>query len=642
MNSFQGLTTKSPSSWHRPLAQSTTFYDHVNPVTRQTIDQSAGGKLRDLNAKESCALLEDLGLNNNEIQRFMEAHLALTQPTQVNKVTTSCGICSVMATLSIAWKILNKPLLNTHPRVPVKREPPNRFQPNGSIPNRSFNNRPQSFNNQSNLEGLVSNFMASQDARLSKFEANFKQQQSKMTNKIDIVLKAITDQIVGALPSDMVKNPKLNTSPVLCARSYLNMKPQCSTHIQGSINTITIHSEKQSDSYQEKAKENEEEENDSPKNIHVNSSTPPDPSVAFITKKGDDGKVMFIELIRKNDDSSEGEPEEEGSTTTEEVGATYFDIFPTRSELAYHKYLMCSPIPVIFLRNPIIMKGCPSNLKIPCNIGHVHVEIAYIDPNSPLNIMTLMMYNLIMRRRFYPRKNSNRGVRNFTERIKGMHVFIRNFTCFINIIIVKDISLIIDPRLSQVVLGKPFVEISNMTHDPPKGVVRFANGTDEVTYKMPHMIEVVQVRRVTKVVKGGKQLHFRAVVVVGDKKGNVGVGVGKAKEVVTAVQKSATNARRNIVTVPMTKYLTFPHRQDGDYGAAKVMLRPASPGTGVIAGGAVRIVLEMAGVENALGKQLGSNNALNNARATVVAVQQMRQFSEVARDRGIPMEELWK
>lgn len=83
-------------------------------------------------------------------------------------------------------------------------------------------------------------------------------------------------------------------------------------------------------------------------------------------------------------------------------------------------------------------------------------------------------------------------------------------------------------------------------------------------------------------------------------------------------------------------------RADGDYGAAKVMLRPASPGTGVIAGGAVRIVLEMAGVENALGKQLGSNNALNNARATVVAVQKMRQFRDVAQERGIPMEELWK
>ncbi|KAL2467270.1 30S ribosomal protein S5 [Abeliophyllum distichum] len=153
---------------------------------------------------------------------------------------------------------------------------------------------------------------------------------------------------------------------------------------------------------------------------------------------------------------------------------------------------------------------------------------------------------------------------------------------------------------------------------------------------------VVQVRRVTKVVKGGKQLHFRAVVVVGDKQGRVGVGVGKAKEVIGAVQKSAVNARRNIITVPMTKYKTFPHRSEADYGAAKVMLRPASPGTGVIAGGAVRIVLELAGVENALGKQLGSNNALNNARATVVAVQKMRQFSEVAEERGIPMEELWK
>ncbi|KAI4296767.1 hypothetical protein L6164_036693 [Bauhinia variegata] len=153
---------------------------------------------------------------------------------------------------------------------------------------------------------------------------------------------------------------------------------------------------------------------------------------------------------------------------------------------------------------------------------------------------------------------------------------------------------------------------------------------------------VVQVRRVTKVVKGGKQLRFRAIVVVGDKEGRVGVGVGKAKEVIAAVQKSAVDARRNIITVPMTKYSTFPHRSEGDYGAAKVMLRPASPGTGVIAGGAVRIVLEMAGVDNALGKQLGSNNALNNARATVVAIQKMRQFSEVAQDRGIPMEELWK
>ncbi|GJY72317.1 hypothetical protein Tco_0476020 [Tanacetum coccineum] len=251
-----------------------------------------------------------------------------------------------------------------------------------------------------------------------------------------------------------------------------------------------------------------EEEKNSPANIHVNPSISPDPSVAFITKKvlkfnsffkslglvpqsshtevvctkGDDGEVMFIEIIRKNDDSREDGPEEEGNITTEGVGVEYFDMFPTRNELAYHKYLMYGSIPLIFLRNPIITEGCPSNLKIPCNIGHVHVEKAYIDPNSPLNIMTRMMYNWIMSRKLDPRENSNRGIRNFTRRIKGMHVFIGNFTYIVDFMIVENISSIIDPRLSQVVLGKPFVEISNMTHDPLEGVVRFTNRNNEVSY----------------------------------------------------------------------------------------------------------------------------------------------------------------
>nr|GEW70117.1 MAK10-like protein [Tanacetum cinerariifolium] len=121
--------------------------------------------------------------------------------------------------------------------------------------------------------------------------------------------------------------------------------------------------------------------------------------------------------------------------------------------------------------------GCPSNLKIPCNIRHVHVEKAYIDPNSPLNIMTRMMYNWIMRRKLDPRENSNSGVSNFIGRINEMHVFIGNFTYIVDFMIVEDISSIIDPRLSQVVLGKPFVEMSNTTHYSPEGVVRFINGT---------------------------------------------------------------------------------------------------------------------------------------------------------------------
>ncbi|GJS52941.1 hypothetical protein Tco_0626303 [Tanacetum coccineum] len=215
------------------------------------------------------------------------------------------------------------------------------------------------------------------DARLSKFEADFKQQQSEMTNKIDTVLKAITDRMAGALPSNMVKNPKMNINSTTSVLS---------------------------------AQENEEKENISREDINNNSSTPLDPSVSFITEKvlkfnsffeslgltpqlsgtkvvctkGDDGDVMFIEIVKKNDNSRKEEPEAGGL---------------------------------------------------------------------------------------------------------GMHVFIGNFTYVMDFMIVEDISSIINPRLSQVVLGKSFIEISNMTHDPPEGVVRFTNGSDEIAYKMTYKIE---------------------------------------------------------------------------------------------------------------------------------------------------------
>nr|GEV56233.1 retrotransposon Orf1 [Tanacetum cinerariifolium] len=229
--------------------------------------------------------------------------------------------------------------------------------------------------------------------RLSKFEADFKQQQSEMTNKIDTVLKAITDRMAGALPSDTV------------------------------------------------------------------------------------------------DDSHIEEPDVGENAGVGESKGEYCDIFLTSSELAYHNYLMCGPIPPIFLRNPIIIEGCLSNLKVSCNIGHVHVEKAYINLNSPLNVMTQMLYNWIMRRKLDPRENTNGGVNNFTGRIKGTHVFVGNFTYVIDFMIIEDISSIIDPRLSQVVLETPFVEISHMTHNAPEGVVRFTNGTYEIAYKMPHKIK---------------------------------------------------------------------------------------------------------------------------------------------------------
>lgn len=153
---------------------------------------------------------------------------------------------------------------------------------------------------------------------------------------------------------------------------------------------------------------------------------------------------------------------------------------------------------------------------------------------------------------------------------------------------------------------------------------------------------VVQVRRVTKVVKGGKQLSFRAVVIIGDYKGRVGVGCAKAKEVITAVQKAVTDAQKELITVKLaTKASTLTHRVQSTSGGATVMLRPAAEGTGVIAGGSVRVVLELAGVKNAFGKQLGSPNALNNARATAYGLQSMRQFQDVAKDRDLTVEELF-
>ncbi|GJR09057.1 MAK10-like protein [Tanacetum coccineum] len=213
----------------------TRFKDLLQKFPQHGIDLWL--QLRDLNAEESWALLEDLALYDNEswndprdfaksvkeialpqdvlstsnhhlieqnqVQRLMEAYLAPTQPTQVNKITTSCEICSGPHDTQYCMKIPNKPLLNTHPRVPMKRE--------------------------------VS------DARLSKFEADFKQQQSEMTNKINTVLKAITDRIAGTLPSDTVKNPKLGTHPVLSTRSYPTINPQCSSHPSTSINAIKAH-----------------------------------------------------------------------------------------------------------------------------------------------------------------------------------------------------------------------------------------------------------------------------------------------------------------------------------------------------------------------------------------------------------------
>ena len=150
---------------------------------------------------------------------------------------------------------------------------------------------------------------------------------------------------------------------------------------------------------------------------------------------------------------------------------------------------------------------------------------------------------------------------------------------------------------------------------------------------------VVTINRVTKVVKGGRRFRFAALVVIGDKKGNVGFGTGKAQEVPDAIKKAIESAKKNMITVATVK-TTIPHEVTGVYGAGRVILRPASEGTGVKAGGPVRAVVELAGISDILSKSLGSATPINIVRATIEGLKSLETVEQVAARRGKTVEEL--
>lgn len=155
---------------------------------------------------------------------------------------------------------------------------------------------------------------------------------------------------------------------------------------------------------------------------------------------------------------------------------------------------------------------------------------------------------------------------------------------------------------------------------------------------------VVYINRVSKVVKGGRRFALTALVVVGDGNGHVGVGMGKSQEVPIAIKKGVEDAKKNMFTVPLTEEKTLPHEIMGIYGAGQVLIKPATPGTGVIAGGPVRAIMELAGVTDVLTKSLGTNNAMNIVKAAAEGLKSMQSPEDVAKRRGISVAQIygWK
>ncbi|GKB25660.1 hypothetical protein Tco_0865061 [Tanacetum coccineum] len=286
-----------------------------------------------------------------------------------------------------------------------------------------------------------------------------------MTNKIDTVLKAITDRIADILPSNMVKNPKLSTSLVSPSRSYPTQDPQYSNHVHGSINAITIHPK------QPNKIENDESEE---------------------KEHGKDGILKDTNTMVHNDEKGGTSQLELKGTTMDNLGPDKngdeikwldvekpLDLVDTSEESVYESLI--KKMPKCSLNYDFrIKKGDPRNLKIPCMIGHKFMANAYINVDLPMNIMSLDYYNSI-------RKNGYEYIgRNFVGLGRDMHIYVGNMSYVIDFTILKSIETNIDLSLSSVVFGRAFIETACLAINRKYGLMTFTDGIKEITFKIPY------------------------------------------------------------------------------------------------------------------------------------------------------------
>ncbi|GJV14456.1 hypothetical protein Tco_1359779 [Tanacetum coccineum] len=388
----------------------------------------------------------------NQVQCLMKAHLALMQPTQVNKVTTSCEICSG----------------------------PHNTQYCMEDPKQAFVEYASSRTDEAG--GLVSSFMASQDARLSKFEADFKQQHNEITNKIDTLLKAITDRIAGTLPSDTVQNPELSTSLVLSTRSYPTEDPQCSTHVHGpnrnndGIEWLDV-------------EEPQDLVNTSEESVYES-----------LIKEMPKCSLIYDFWIKKGDPRNLKIPCMIGHKFTANA---YIDVdLPMNiMPLSYYNSIRMNGYEYmgrnfvglgrdmhVFVGNMsyvmdfTILESIENNIDPSLSnvvFGRPFVKIACLAINTK-NIMSLAYYNSV-------RMNGYEYMgRNFVGLGRDMHVFVGNMSYVMDFTILESIENNIDPSLSNVVFGRPFVEIACLAINTKYELITFTDGIKEITFKTPY------------------------------------------------------------------------------------------------------------------------------------------------------------